>query len=998
MKKFFILTAILALAFTSCEEPADNSKDAKKLPSLTIRNESSYDLSEVMFSGIAFSAPGYTGLPKSTQAVKKLSANDMNKVGYITFVRKDIGIELRTEAISVEDKDLTFTFIDTTPVEEVGNSSNKKSLAQINFVSQVAVDHGGLTVTRNDIVNLGEGLVNVPRKIEFIVKNSGVGKLIFDGTEPVRITGDTDSVFSVIQPASSEIAPGGSLAFRINFTPKAIQAYSANVTIRSNDQNGNFAFTITANGVPPKPIATIFDEEDYEIVQNGLLNAGEVLITQSKNIRVTIKNTGSALLTIDTANITITGADADKFTKLSNPSGNISAGNQSSFEIRCEPTREGENNATLRIPTNDESRGTIEIYLRVTAVKGTAILELNQDETLITHNSFTPFNFGGVRVDETKLLAFTIRNTGNIPLELSGSPAVGSSNSLFTITQPQSNSINPGMSTQFLIQFQPAAETTSTSQITIMNNSHVPLFSFTVTGTGTVPKPHVEIHYGLEEIHQDGIIDADEILLTTSKTITVIIKNTGDASLLIDTANISITGVDSSAFNRTTTPGTTVLAGSQTSLNISCTPARPGEHNATLSIPANDASRNPVTIHLKLTGVSGTPILELSVGGETIINNSLTPYDFGRVLLTSNRSATFTIKNTGNIALELTGTPIIESSNSVFIIPSQPLSAPISPGGEVTFAVQYVPESEQTDTGYITILNNSNHMVFTLNLKGTGYTPKPQITISHEDTPVGQYSEFDFGIVEPGGTKGVTFTIGNSGEANLTFVTVGSNRVILEDNTDNAFSVFQQPSAGMIVAPGNTATFTLRFSPTTNEFDYTANVQIITNSEEHDVFSFWVKGRCEQRVYVVGDTGPAGGIVFYDAGAYINGWRYLEASLTDFSAPWGASNVNVSTGSAIGTGKQNTQNIITVLNQAGETGRAAQFCTGLNFNGFTDWFLPSVDELDQMILRRTILNMSGYYWSSTQSGSSVGYAQVRGGGDTTSSKTNSRNVRPIRSF
>jgi len=40
-------------------------------------------------------------------------------------------------------------------------------------------------------------------------------------------------------------------------------------------------------------------------------------------------------------------------------------------------------------------------------------------------------------------------------------------------------------------------------------------------------------------------------------------------------------------------------------------------------------------------------------------------------------------------------------------------------------------------------------------------------------------------------------------------------------------------------------------------------------------------------VYHIGDTGPAGGIVFYDKGSYSNGWRYMEVAPNDIgSAPW----------------------------------------------------------------------------------------------------------------
>jgi hypothetical protein len=142
-----------------------------------------------------------------------------------------------------------------------------------------------------------------------------------------------------------------------------------------------------------------------------------------------------------------------------------------------------------------------------------------------------------------------------------------------------------------------------------------------------------------------------------------------------------------------------------------------------------------------------------------------------------------------------------------------------------------------------------------------------------------------------------------------------------------------------------------------------------------------------KRTYNVGETGPANGIVFYDKGVFSDGWRYLEVAPveTEFNrVEWGAytglatygsessfRSRNISgTETVIGSGKRNTELIVGRLNQWGENGRAAQLCTSLNFNGYSDWFLPSKDELDVMYknLKQKGLGdfSNSYYWSSSQ--------------------------------
>ena len=121
--------------------------------------------------------------------------------------------------------------------------------------------------------------------------------------------------------------------------------------------------------------------------------------------------------------------------------------------------------------------------------------------------------------------------------------------------------------------------------------------------------------------------------------------------------------------------------------------------------------------------------------------------------------------------------------------------------------------------------------------------------------------------------------------------------------------------------------------------------------------------------YTVGDTGPAGGLIFYDKGSSSDGWRYLEAAPSDQSTgiQWYNGNyvVTGATGTAIGTGQANTTAIVTIQ---GAGNYAAQLCNDLTEGGYNDWFLPSKDELNKLYINRVGVGgfADNYYWSSSE--------------------------------
>ena len=154
-----------------------------------------------------------------------------------------------------------------------------------------------------------------------------------------------------------------------------------------------------------------------------------------------------------------------------------------------------------------------------------------------------------------------------------------------------------------------------------------------------------------------------------------------------------------------------------------------------------------------------------------------------------------------------------------------------------------------------------------------------------------------------------------------------------------------------------------------------------------------------------------GGLIFF---LDETGQHGLVAAIEDLPVlyEWGCSGEYVGVqGTSIGTGYQNTMDIVNqgcTTNDGGIT--AALAALDSEINGYSDWYLPSKDELMEM--NNSIGsgapdgNIGGfetsswpYYWSSSESNSIkayIGYFYVSSTGD--ANKHNTNRVRAIRSF
>jgi hypothetical protein len=159
--------------------------------------------------------------------------------------------------------------------------------------------------------------------------------------------------------------------------------------------------------------------------------------------------------------------------------------------------------------------------------------------------------------------------------------------------------------------------------------------------------------------------------------------------------------------------------------------------------------------------------------------------------------------------------------------------------------------------------------------------------------------------------------------------------------------------------------------------------------------------------YEIGDSGPAGGLICY---VNLDGFRsygvichYLEAAPADLGDyQWGGNGTSCdATATDIGTGAANTA----VLTASGHshTHFAARTCAGYSYGGYSDWFLPSKDELALMYTNLKAQELGGfsstYYWSSSENASNYALGQdFADGYQFNLGKNVEHSVRTVRAF
>jgi hypothetical protein len=304
---------------------------------------------------------------------------------------------------------------------------------------------------------------------------------------------------------------------------------------------------------------------------------GSVNVGSSKTITLTVKNTGSAPVSISAEAVHATGFSS---TGLTVPH-TITAGSSITLSVKFAPTGSGLFSGYVLF-TSNATNGSAQY-----SVSGTGVTAAG---TVTTTPSSV--SFGTVANGTTNSQSVQLKNTGGTSVTISAATVSGTGFKLSGISLPLT--LAAAQTSNFTVGFNPTASGSVTGSVTIKSNATTnPTYTLALSGTGasstrTISLGTTSLNFGSE-------------IIGGSSPLQVAVKNSGNSSLTISAINVTGTG-----FSVTSgVAGTTLAAGQTAELNVVFAPKATGSVSGIVSLVSN-ATNSPNSLAVTGTGVSST--------------------------------------------------------------------------------------------------------------------------------------------------------------------------------------------------------------------------------------------------------------------------------------------------------------------------------------------------------------------------------------------------------
>ena len=333
------------------------------------------------------------------------------------------------------------------------------ALSDIEGPMQVLTQTVSVSPSTFDFGNQGVGAASAVQ--DFTITNSTSQTVTFTS---IGFTGANSGDFSDTTDCGATLASGASCKVHVTFTPGALGARSATLSVADNEPASPQTASLTGTGIDA-PIVTLSE--------SSLTFTGEPVGTASASQSVTVTNTGNATLNI--SGITVTGTNSGDFSLA--PAGTCGATlavqDMCTINVTFTPGGAGSRSASVSIADDAQNSP------QAVTLSGTGLLEPTADL------SGTTLTYSAAVVGSTSASqGVTLTNNGGLPLTITSIVVGGANSGDFASTNTCASPIAPTAHCSINATFTPTAGGARTATITVTDNASTSPQVITLQGTG----------------------------------------------------------------------------------------------------------------------------------------------------------------------------------------------------------------------------------------------------------------------------------------------------------------------------------------------------------------------------------------------------------------------------------------------------------------------------------------------------------------------------------
>jgi len=487
------------------------------------------------------------------------------------------------------------------------------------------------------------------------------------GTAAVTFTGSpaTTGIYNILFKGATScggnetLSPGSSCVITFTFNPTAAGTFSA--TLNFYDTAPNSPQTVTLSGTGGGTPAVSLSPTSLTFAST---NVGSTSAAQP----VTLKNTGTAPLTI--SSVSFTGANAAAFSQTNTCGTSLAASASCTISVTFQPTATGAASASLSIA--DNASNTVTVQTVALSGTGVGVPVVSVSPTIL---SFASANVGSTSAAQP----VTLKNTGTAALTISGVSLTGANAASWSQANTCGSSLAVNASCTISVTFKPTAGGTLSASLNLTDNAANSPQTVALLGTAVAPMPAVTLSTTAQSFPVTVVNPSAGYAWSPAQAITL--TNSGTAALNL--TSITLSGTNPTSFSEINNcPGSLAMSASCTILTRFA-PTASGSRSATLVFTDN-ASPTTQDVTLTGTGVSAAPLAlstsVLSFGtvppgtisapqAVTVTNgSSTTPINLTSIALSGTGAASF-------VEVNNCGTMLAASSSCIILVEFAPTAA-----------------------------------------------------------------------------------------------------------------------------------------------------------------------------------------------------------------------------------------------------------------------------------------------------------------------------------